>query len=130
MEKSEPDLLWRLTAEQRREIYEQEKRRIERTSPTISNQTKILLAIYILGCILMYFGIPQSFIDFCGTRRWTYQPEKDVFLSIFKGAVEIIRPFLAVVICFWVVFIPVGIVWVLGGDLLKYLKRLINYRNE
>lgn len=125
MDKSEPELLWQLTTEQRHEVYEQEKRRIEESAPAFSKRTKFFFALYILGCVLLYFGIPQSFIDFCGTRQWTYQPEKDIFVSIVNGAIELIRPFLAVLICFWFLLIPIGIVWFSGGGLLKFVKKLI-----
>jgi hypothetical protein len=84
---------------QRRQIYEEEKRSIEQSAPLLSKRTKIMAGVYLLGCVLIYFGIPQSVIDFCGTRQWKYQPETDIFRSLVNAAAELARPFIAVVIC-------------------------------
>jgi len=83
----------------------------------------------LFGCLLLYFGVPQSLIDFCGTHRWAYQPETDILASLFNAAVELVRPFLAVLICGWAVAIPVGVVWgflLWGNDLLEFLRKLTN----
>jgi len=98
---SDEDILWRLTADQRQQIYNEEKRRMKQSAPMFSKQTKILIVAYLLGCVLIYFGIPQSFIAFCGTGQWTYKPETDIFGSLVNAAVELIRPFLAAVVCAW-----------------------------
>lgn len=126
---AKPVSTWQLTDEQRQQIYEEEKRRIEKSLPMLSQKAKILIAVYSLGCLLTYFGIPATFIDFCGTRQWVYQPESDIFRSLFYAAVELIRPFLAVVIMSWVVFIPAGLIWGTwncAADFIKFCKRLVN----
>ncbi|MCX5633327.1 MAG: hypothetical protein NTW93_06620 [Phycisphaerae bacterium] len=128
-EQSESVSIWQLTDEQRQQIYEEEKRCIEKTSPMLSKRAIFYVAVYFFGCLLLYFGIPQAFIDFCGTRQWTYQPESNIFVSLLNAAVELIRPFLAVVITFWVVAVPAGIiwgVWILGNNFIKFFKRLVN----
>ena len=98
---SDEDILWRLTADQRQQIYNEEKRRRKQSAPMFSKQTKILIVAYLLGCVLIYFGIPQSFIAFCVTGQWTHKPETDIFGSLVNAAVELIRPFLAAVVCAW-----------------------------
>ncbi len=55
--------LWRLSAEQREQIYEDEKRRIKHDAPTFSKKTKIITAVYILGCLLLYFGVTNAVIE-------------------------------------------------------------------
>ena len=132
-EQSEPVSVWQLTDDQRQQIYEQEKCRIEQTSPMLSKSAIFsvvsYVAIYFLGCLLIYFGIDQAFLDFCRTRQWTYQPESDIFESLFNAAIELIRPLLAGVLTFFVVAVPAwGIreVWTLGANLIKFFKRLVN----
>jgi len=53
---------------------------------------KIWAAIYLLGCVLLYFGIPQSLIALPGTHKLTYQPEKNIFLNLFNAAIDLTRP--------------------------------------
>jgi hypothetical protein len=121
--------LWRLTAEQRRQIYEEEKRRIEHTTPTFSKRTWIIAAVYLLGCLLLFFGITNAVMDFWSTHTWNLKPESDFFESLIEAAVTLIRPFLAVVLTFWAVVIPPAIVWGLwlwGADIPRFLKRLVN----
>jgi hypothetical protein len=125
-------LLWRLTADQRQQIYEEEKRRIEQSAPAFSTRTKILAVVYLLGCALLYFGLPQSVIEFCGTRNWKYEPEADIFLSLLNAVGELIRPFLAFLICGWTVAIPAALVfgvWSCGNALLRFFRRLFNRDN-
>lgn len=121
--------LWRLTAEQRQQIYEEEKRRIEDASPAISKKTKVIAAVYILGCLLLYFGIFSAVFDFWFSDTWKLKPESDLFESLLEAAVILIRPFLAVVFTFWLVVFPPLIVWGAwswGTDIVRFLKRLVN----
>jgi pyruvate/2-oxoglutarate dehydrogenase complex dihydrolipoamide acyltransferase (E2) component len=116
-------------ANQSQRIHEEEKHRRQQGPPLCSTRIKLYCAIYLLGCVLLYFGVPQSFIDFCGTREWTYEPETDVLMSLADAGMELIRPFLAVFICAWAIAIPVAIVWGLlswGNDLLGFLRNLTN----
>lgn len=132
-DQSEPDVFRQLTADQRLQIYEQEKSRIKQATPALSKKTKILIAVYFFGCVLVYFGIPGTLMDFCGTHQWSYKPETDIFQSLFNAAIELIRPFLAAAIC----GIPVAIVWLIGiglwswgSDLVQYLRKLTNRNDE
>jgi hypothetical protein len=116
-----------LTPNQSQRIREEKAHRRQHAAPAFSKRIKVCCAVYLLGCVLLYFGVPESFIDFYATHEWTYEPETDILASLFNAAVELIRPFLAVVMCGWAVAIPVGIVlgflsW--GHDLLQYLRRL------
>lgn len=126
---SEPDILWELTADQRQLIYEQEKRRIKQSSPVLSKTALIIIGIYSLGCLLLYFGIPWAFVEFCQTRRWVNQPEPDIFLSLFEAAIQLTRPAFAVLVTCWAVFIPVGLIWGAwswGADFVRFIRRLLN----
>jgi hypothetical protein len=121
--------LWRLTAEQRQQIYEEEKRRIEQAAPAVSRRAMVIAGVYILGCLLIYFGVANAAIDFWGTRTWNLKPEPGFFESLVDSVVTLIRPFLAVVLTFWAVAIPVGVVWGLwlwGADIVGFVKRLVN----
>ena len=132
---------WRLFSEeekriikQRRRIYEEEKRSIEleqeRSAPLFSKRTKIVAGVYLLGCVLIYFGIPQSIIELCGTGQWKYQPETEFFGVLVGSAVQLIRPFLAV----WVIAIPVVFVWGLwvwsAGVFQSFRRRLFHHDHE
>lgn len=102
--------LCRLTAEQRQQIYEEEKHRIDQTGPWFSNKIKIMIVAYLLGCVLIYFGIPRSLIE----------PETALFMSLFDAGLKLIRPLLAGYICllpFYVIFMA------FGYDILKYLRK-------
>lgn len=100
----------RLNAEQRQQIYEEEKHRIEQFSPRFSENIKIMIVAYLLGCVLIYFGIPRSFI----------KPEADLLLSLFNSVLELIRPLLVGYIC----LLPFcAIFGVFGYDIFKYLRK-------
>ena len=118
---------------QRRRIYEEEKRLIdsfvERSAPVLSTRTKIVAGVYLLGCVLIYFGIPQSMIKLCGTGQWKYQPETEFFVVLFNSAVQLIRPFIAV----WVIAIPVVFVWglwVWGAHVFRSFRRRLFHRDH
>ena len=124
-----PVALWRLTAEQRQKIYEEEKRRIEDAAPVFSRKTKVIAAVYFLGCLLLYFGIPQAVGDFGSIRSWKLAPEPELFYSLFEAARTLIRPFIAFWFVGMILVIPVGFVLLLGGwgiDTVGSLKRLLN----
>ena len=123
-EQSDSISIWQLTDEQRQQIYEQEKERIEKTSPMLSKRTKILIAIYFLGCLLIYFGVMRSLLDFWNTRQWAYQPESDIFLSLLNAIIELVRPFLAVWLIAIIVALPAGIVSVFWSCGANFIKRL------
>jgi hypothetical protein len=42
--------LWRLTAEQRQKVYEEEKERMERSRPLLSMKTRAVAGVYLVGC--------------------------------------------------------------------------------
>lgn len=121
--------LWRLTDEQRIQVYEEEKRRIKQNSPIFSKKTKIYISVYLLGCLLLYFGITNAAMDFWSTKKWNIQPEPDLFYSLFDAAILLIRPLLAVVLTFWTVAIPIGLVlglWIWGTEIISFIKKVIN----
>jgi hypothetical protein len=62
-DETDTTLASRRTAEQRRRIYEEEKRLIEHSAPVFSKRTKIVAGMYLLGCVLIYFGIPRGAVD-------------------------------------------------------------------
>jgi hypothetical protein len=115
----------RLTAERRRRIYEDEKRLIEQSAPVFSKRTKIVAGVYLLGCVLIYFGIGRSAMDFYLTRQWTYQPEPEFADAFIEAVMVLIRPFAAVVVCGWAVAIPPLLVWGLwsyGEDIVRFCR--------
>ncbi len=125
--------LERLTAEQRQQIFEQEKRRSEQAAPAFSMKTKVTAAVYVLGCLLTYFGIPSAAIEFWSTHTWKLKLEPDLFASLGEAAITLIRPFLAVILTFWVVGFPIIIafgMWHLGADFLSFLKPFVNRENR
>jgi len=123
-------VLWRLTADQRQQIYEEEKRRMEQSAPKLSRNAKTQISVYLLGCVLIYFGIVQSLMNFARTRQWSYRPETDFPLSLFNAVWELARPlaagYLFGVPCYLVVFL----FWESAPVLLKFLKRKNNRDNE
>ena len=125
--------LWRLTHEQRQQIYEEEKTRIEHTARLFSKKTIIIAAVYLVGCLLLYFGVTNAVTDFWSTHTWKLKPESEFFESLLEASVTLVRPFLAVVLTFWAVAIPPGIVlgiWCWGADIVRFLKRLVNRGNR
>lgn len=133
------DLLWRLTADQRRQVYEEEKRRIEQAASTFSNKTKTLIGVYLFGCVLIYFGITESIVEFWQKRQWVNKPGADIVPLLVNAVVELSRPFLAVVSTFWFGVatllstwfhgIPVGIIllllFIFNDRLLQFIRRLV-----
>lgn len=123
------NILLQLTAEQKRYIYNEEKLRLEQVSPFLSKQAKFYIAFYLLGCVLIYFGIAQSFIEFWGTGKWVYKPEPTIFESLFNSAIELIRPFLAAYFITWP-FLIVYRIWGWDSDIFKYLRKFFNSNKE
>lgn len=96
---------------------------------TLRTAARAVIGIYILGCLLLYFGIPNAVIEFFSTHTWNLKPERDLVPSLVDAAVTLARPFLAVVLTFWAVAIPPAIVlgiWCWGTDIARFCKRLSN----
>jgi hypothetical protein len=75
-----------LTADQRQQIYEEEKSRLEQFAPKLSKNAKVQIAVYIFGCVLVYFGIAQSLLEFATTGQWSYsKPETNLFMTLFNA---------------------------------------------
>ena len=119
---------------ERRRIYEEEKRSIEleqkRSAPLFSKQTLIVAGVYLLGCVLIYSGIPQSLLDWCGTGQWKYQPETEFFYVLVGSAVQLIRPFLAAWMIGFVIAVPVMFAWFLWVSFKSFIKRLFHRDHE
>lgn len=126
---SDKDILCRLTSDQRLQIYNEEKHRINQVSPRVSKRTKLLISIYLLGCVLLYFGIPQSFLESIGTKQLIYKPERDIFTSLLWSIMQLIRPFLAIFICVIPLFLVFGW-WGWGNALADYLRKVMNDDSE
>lgn len=124
----ENNIFLQLTPEQKKYIYNEEKHRIEQSSPFLSKRAKFYIAFYFLGCVLIYFGIAQSLIEFWGTGKLEYKPETNIFESLLNSAIELIRPFLAVFFLTWPFLIIYGL-WVWGSDLFEYMRKIFN-RNK
>lgn len=126
----------RPTAERRQQIYEEEKirpDRVEQEARTFAKKTGVIASVYLVGCLLIYFGISNAVIDFWSTHTWELKPESDVFESLVYAVLTLIRPFVVVVVMFWVVAIPPGIVfglWCGGAHIVSFVKRLVNRDND
>ncbi len=120
------NIFFQLTTEQKKYIYDEEKRRIEQSAPILSKQTKAYIVFYLLGCVLLYFGIAQSFIEFIGTGKWKYQPETNIFETLLNSIIELIRPFLAALFVTWPILIIYGL-WAWGDEILKSLKKFLSH---
>ena len=86
-------LRW-LTADQKQQIYEDEKRRVDQSAPRFSDKIKVLIFSYISWFGILYFGIP-----------WFMGPEKVLFESLCLAGMTLVRPLIAGYICimpFWV----------------------------
>lgn len=83
---------------------------------------KIWIVVYFLGCALLYFGIPQLLVDSLGTNKLTYQPDKDIFLTLFNAVVELTRPVAAVFLCGIPVMATFGLWVCCHGFYTKYRK--------
>jgi hypothetical protein len=116
------NILFQLTAEQRKYIYDEEKRRIKQSTPILSKQAKVYIIFYFLGCVLLYFGIAQSLIEFIGTGKWRFQPETSIFNTLLNSIIELIRPFLAVLFITWPILIIYGL-WAWGDEKFMNLKK-------
>jgi hypothetical protein len=60
----------------------------------------VVAAVYLVGCLLLYFGIANALMDLCATGTWGLKPEPDLFLSFVDAAVTLIRPALVVFLPF------------------------------
>jgi hypothetical protein len=120
-------VIHRLTPKQKQRVYEIEKKRLEETGPLLSAKQKVLIGVYIFGCTMMYFGIPQATIHFASSQEWKYQPESDILWSLLGAGIELLRPFLAVVICGWILIIVSIIPWllyILGFNVFGVIKKI------
>jgi uncharacterized membrane protein len=83
---------------------------------------KIWVAVYLIGCVLIYFGIPQTLINFSSTHELTYHPQKDMFLTLLNAAIVLIGPVAVVFLCGIPVMVAFGL-WVSCHDFYtKYRK--------
>lgn len=119
METSESDfdksIFSRLMAEQKKYIYNEEKFRIEESSPFLSKQAKIYIDYSCLGCVVIYFGAINIFIELLETGQWKYIPQTSFFETLGNSAIMLIFPFLASLFITW----PLILIYVLGVK--KYL---------
>ena len=127
-------LLERLTADQRRRIYEEERQRIEdRARRDKTRLLVMLIASYAVGCLLIRFGVFESLLGLYQRRRWTYNPEPEILRTLVEAVIALARPSLAAVCCFWVIVLPLCIplaLWSWFGDLVGFLKGGGKHRQE
>ncbi len=124
------EIYWQLTASERELVYEMEKRRIRDSGELFSRKTRniiiICVSVYLFGCILIYFGIISSAIEYWTTGRWVYKPEKTLLQSLVNSLIELARPvivtFGAVVVCVWGILIPLAIPLLIWGWVTDFLR--------
>ena len=128
---SDKDILMRLTPEQRQQVYEEEKERIKQTAPTFSRKTKICIALYILGCVVILTGLIPTISHFFDTGKWQYQ--KDTFFLgdsieyMIGGAMSLLRPLVVGFATVFIIYMPLYLIFMifdidLTGKLKKYFK--------
>ena len=128
---SDKDILMRLTAEQRQQVYEEEKERIKQTAPTFSENTKICIALYILGCIVILTGLIPTISHFFETGKWQYK--KDTFFLaesigyMFGVAWSLLRPLVVGFVTVFIFYMPICMIASffdidLTGKLMKFFK--------
>lgn len=115
-------LLTQLTAKQKRLIYEEEKRRIEKTSPLLARRAKLIIAGYFLGCLVIYSGIIQNFFD---TWELKLKPETHFLDDFFVAIWTLARPFAVLFLGAMAYGIILGL-WYVGSD---FIKRLTKHGN-
>ncbi|WP_428304637.1 hypothetical protein [Lacipirellula sp.] len=121
------ELLDALTWEQREFIYEAEKREREKDAPLLSRKVKIWIGVYIFGCLLMYFGVAKGLLEVWASkgRVWEFTLDHEFPFGLLNAVVELVRPFLAVVISGWAIAIPLLIpfgLWSYGEDIHRWFK--------
>jgi len=116
----EKNILLNLTAEQKKYIYEEEKFRLEQASSVFPKKYLLYIISYVIGCFLIYFGIANSLFDLFSTGKWIYKPESDFFEKLFNSTIELIRPFLIVIVLSWPILLVYGL-WAWGDEIYKKL---------
>lgn len=91
----------------------------------MSKRTKIIIGVYLFGCLLLYFGTVNTLTHFCDTKQLKYLPEKNLLSSLVESAVCLLRPFLAVVICGWAIIIPLAL-FLHGADIYRFIRNKLN----
>ena len=70
-----------------------------------SANIKRAIALYVLGCVLIRFGIVDSLVELLAQKQWRYMPETNFLHSLGEAAFQLIRPF------FVALFAPCIIAW-------------------
>ena len=95
----------------------------------------VVVAAYLVGCLLLYSGLATAVLDFCGSpHTWSLKPEPDFLESLVEAVVTLVRPFLAVGLMWIVVGVCVAIpaigLFCLGASTVRFLKRLVSRDND
>lgn len=123
------NILQLLTDEQRKYIYQIEKHRIEESPTIIPKKLWLYIISYFIGCLLIYFGIGGSLFEYFASGHWVYSPESDYFGTLLNSAIELIRPFIAVIFLSWPLLLIYGLgyaLWYLGTKLFNHLREFYN----
>lgn len=133
---SDNDTLLRLTADQRQQVYKEEKEKIKQTAPTFSKKTKLYIALYALGCAVIYSGIIDSLTNLVDTGRWQHKTDIYFFTSsldcLANVAILALRPLLVGFVTVFIFFMPVFLVCLLifDIDLMSKLKKCLKLDDE
>jgi len=129
---SDKDTLGRLTAEQRQQIYKEEKERLKQAAPTFSKKTIICIALYILGCGVILTGLIPTISHYFDTGQWQYRKDP-LFLAesiehMIGGAMALLRPLVVGFVTVFIIYMPVYLICLLifdidlTGKIKKYFK--------
>jgi uncharacterized membrane protein len=130
--KNDKDILWRLTAEQRQQIYKEEKERIKQAAPTFLKKAIICSALYILGCVVILTGLIPTLTNYFDTGKWQYKADT-FFLAesieyMIGGAMLLLRPLVVGFATVFIIYMPVYLICLLifdidlTGKIKKYFK--------
>jgi hypothetical protein len=105
---------------QQRTPHHEDKSRLKKSSH-LPGWAWVLIA-YVIGFLLMYFGVAGAMLDFVGTREWTLKPENRLHRDLVNAAIELVRPLLATWLCALIMAIPALLVFGIVNRLLAALK--------
>ena len=91
----------------------------------LSKNMSTMIILYLLGCLLMYFGITNAMLDLLTTHTWKLRPEHNLVRSLVNAAVTVIMPFITVWITGMVLILPAGIAlgaYYCGRAIVRFFK--------
>jgi hypothetical protein len=118
---SDKAILMQLTAEQRHQIYNEERERIKKTAPIFSKKINICIALYLLGCVVILTGLIPTMSHFFNTGKWQYQRDefflRESIKNMMGGTIELLRPLVVGFVTVFIIYMPVYLICLLIFDI-------------